>query len=74
MMQSTNHNQSSKRQHPRAPCTPEAWVPAAAEVLVDRGIDRVRVDVLAQELGMTRGRLYWHFKDREEFLSWVLHA
>jgi len=51
MMQSTNHNQSSKRQHPRAPCTPEAWVPAAAEVLVDRGIDRVRVDVLAQELG-----------------------
>ena len=43
-------------------------------MLVDQGIDRVRVDVLAQELGMTRGSFYWHFKDRKELLSGVLQA
>ncbi|MFM7971322.1 MAG: TetR/AcrR family transcriptional regulator [Betaproteobacteria bacterium] len=58
----------------RGTCTPETWVEAATEVLVDQGIDRVRVDVLAQELGMTRGSFYWHFKDREELLRRVLQA
>jgi AcrR family transcriptional regulator len=56
------------------PLTPEDWVEAATEVLVDRGIDHVRVDVLAGELGVTRGSFYWHFRDREELLRRVLAA
>lgn len=58
----------------RSPCTPDTWIDAATEVLVDQGVDRVRVDVLAQELGMTRGSFYWHFKDRDELLRRVLQA
>lgn len=58
----------------RSTCTPDTWIEAATEVLVDQGIDRVRVDVLAQELGMTRGSFYWHFKDREALLRGVLQA
>jgi AcrR family transcriptional regulator len=58
----------------RSTCTPDTWIEAATEVLVDQGIDRVRVDVLAQELGMTRGSFYWHFKDRDELLRRVLQA
>jgi AcrR family transcriptional regulator len=54
--------------------TPEAWVEAATEVLVDQGIDHVRVDVLAGELGVTRGSFYWHFRDREDLLRRVLAA
>jgi len=58
----------------RAPLTPEAWIDAATEVLVDQGIDHVRVDVLAGQLGVTRGSFYWHFRDREDLLRRVLRA
>jgi AcrR family transcriptional regulator len=58
----------------RANLTPETWIEAATEVLVDEGIDHVRVDVLAQQLGVTRGSFYWHFRDREELLRSVLAA
>jgi AcrR family transcriptional regulator len=58
----------------RATLTPEAWIEAATQVLVDSGIDHVRVDVLAQELGVTRGSFYWHFRDREDLLRRVLQA
>ena len=54
--------------------TPETWVVGATEMLVDKGIDSVRVDVLAKELRITRGSFYWHFKDREELLQSVLKA
>jgi AcrR family transcriptional regulator len=58
----------------RSALTREAWTDAATEVLVDQGIDHVRVDVLAKQLGVTRGSFYWHFRDREELLRSVLQA
>jgi len=58
----------------RAALTPERWTEAATEVLVDQGIDHVRVDVLAKQLQVTRGSFYWHFKDREDLLRTVLQA
>ena len=58
----------------RSTCTPETWTDAATEVLLNQGIDHVRVDLLAQELGMTRGSFYWHFKGRDELLRSVLQA
>jgi AcrR family transcriptional regulator len=56
----------------RPSLTREDWVDAATGVLVDEGIDHVRVDVLAQQLEVTRGSFYWHFRDREELLRGVL--
>ena len=58
----------------RETLTPERWIEAATEVLVDRGIDNVRVDVLATELEVTRGSFYWHFRDREDLLRQVLQS
>lgn len=58
----------------RTSLTPERWVAAATELLVDQGIESVRVDVLARALKVTRGSFYWHFKDREDLLSAVLQA
>jgi len=43
-------------------------------VLVDQGIDHVRVDVLAGQLQVTRGSFYWHFRDREALLRSVLQT
>jgi AcrR family transcriptional regulator len=59
---------------PREPLTPERWISAATAVLIDKGIDSVRVDVLARQLAVTRGSFYWHFKDREALLTSVLQA
>lgn len=56
----------------RGQMTREDWVDVATEVLVDQGIDHVRVDVLASGLGVTRGSFYWHFSDREDLLRQVL--
>lgn len=54
--------------------TPEHWIEAATNLLVDGGVDLVRVDVLAKQMGVTRGSFYWHFKDRGELLQRVLQA
>lgn len=58
----------------RQALTPESWIVAATTVLIDQGIDHVRVDLLASQLGVTRGSFYWHFRDREELLRRVLAA
>jgi AcrR family transcriptional regulator len=58
----------------RPTLTPDSWVEAATEVLIDQGIDHVRVDTLAGQLQVTRGSFYWHFRDREDLLRRVLQA
>jgi AcrR family transcriptional regulator len=58
----------------RSSLTPERWVDAATDVLVDQGIDSVRVDTLARALKVTRGSFYWHFRERDELLRAVLQA
>ena len=58
----------------REALTPDSWINIATEVLVNEGIDHVRIDVLADQLGVTRGSFYWHFRDREDLLRRVLQA
>lgn len=58
----------------RSTLVPEDWIAAATTLLAERGIDAVRVDVLAKQLGVTRGSFYWHFKDREDLLQRMLTA
>lgn len=54
--------------------TPAHWIEAATELLVDGGVDLVRVDVVARALEVTRGSFYWHFKDRDDLLARVLES
>ena len=51
---------------------PDAWTDAALDELATHGIDRVRVEVLAKRLGVTKGSFYWHFKDRDMLLGQML--
>ncbi len=39
------------------------WIDVALILLIDDGIDTVRITRLANMLGVTRGSFYWHFKD-----------
>src|SRR5690606_23931217 len=66
---STSANETGNN---RAQLSPGDWVEAALEVLVDKSIDSVRVDVLAKGLNVTRGSFYWHFKDRDALLRQLL--
>lgn len=50
----------------------EDWIAAAREALIKSGVDNVKVEKLAHQLGVTRGSFYWHFKSRNELLDAVL--
>ncbi len=49
-----------------------AWIKAAIASLAEHGRDGLRVEVLAKNLGVTKGSFYWHFKDRQDLLTAVL--
>ena len=51
----------------------KSWLDAALKALASGGIDKVRVESLAKNLGVTKGSFYWHFKDREQFLDELLN-
>ena len=44
----------------------ENWVDAALLLFAKKGIDAVRIEPLAQDLNVTKGSFYWHFKNRTE--------
>jgi AcrR family transcriptional regulator len=45
------------------------WVRAAARRLGQGGASAVVVEVLARDLGVTKGSFYWHFRDRPALLA-----
>lgn len=48
------------------------WLRAARLALLRGGVEAVRVEPLARDLGVTKGSFYWHFKDREHLLELLL--
>jgi AcrR family transcriptional regulator len=48
------------------------WVAAGLAALADGGVDRVRVEVVAERLGVTKGGFYRRFKDRRALLDAIL--
>lgn len=48
------------------------WLDAAFAAAVEHGFDGVRVLVLADTLGVTRGSFYWHFKDHADLIAALL--
>jgi AcrR family transcriptional regulator len=53
--------------------TPRAsWIDAGLRALGVGGPDAVRIETLAQALGVTKGGFYWHFEDRRALLDEML--
>jgi AcrR family transcriptional regulator len=50
------------------------WIDAGLRALAAGGPDAVRIEPLAQALGVTRGGFYWHFEDRRALLEELLDA
>ena len=49
--------------------TPDLWLDAAYDLLVEGGVEAVKVMPLADRLGLSRTSFYWHFADREALLA-----
>jgi AcrR family transcriptional regulator len=48
------------------------WIEEGLRALAAGGPDAVRIEPLAQALGVTRGGFYWHFDDRRALLDEML--
>ncbi|MFH8347760.1 TetR/AcrR family transcriptional regulator [Streptomyces sp. NPDC018045] len=49
-----------------------SWIAAGLRALTAGGVEAVRIESLAQALGVTRGGFYWHFADRQALLEDML--
>jgi AcrR family transcriptional regulator len=50
----------------------QAWLDAAYDILVESGVDAIRIVPLAKRLKLSRTSFYWFFKDREALLATLL--
>ncbi|WP_218048636.1 TetR/AcrR family transcriptional regulator [Curvivirga aplysinae] len=49
--------------------TKQEWLKAAQLMLINDGVERVKIDRLAKVLDVTRGGFYWFFKSRQDLLD-----
>jgi AcrR family transcriptional regulator len=50
------------------------WVAAGLDTLAEGGVDGVRIEVVAQRLGVTKGGFYRRFRDRRALLDAMLET
>ena len=60
-------DQGSERQLNR-----NAWLEQALHVLREEGIQGVRIERLARDLGVTKGSFYWHFDNLDDLRQSIL--
>jgi AcrR family transcriptional regulator len=52
----------------------DAWIEAGFAEIARSGVEGVRVEVLAKNLGVTKGGFYRRFKDRAALLEGMLQS
>ena len=50
----------------------DQWLETALDLLESGGVDNVRVERLAQKIGISKSGFYWHFRDRRDLLNHLL--
>lgn len=63
-----------KRTKEDACVTRQKIIDACYEIILEKGFDKMTRDDIAARLGMTRGAVNWHFKDKEELYLVTLNA
>jgi len=56
-----------------AAATREALLDAAEEVFLEKGVARTSLEQIARHAGMTRGAVYWHFKNKADLFQAMLN-
>jgi len=57
---------------PQRRVTRADWLRASRNALIAEGIERVKVAVIAEELGVARSSFYWYFTDRDQLTDALL--
>lgn len=52
--------------------SPDLWLDAAYQALIEGGVEAVKIQPLGKRLGLSRTSFYWFFKDRGELLGALL--
>ena len=52
--------------------TRDDWVREAFALLHERGVDGVKIVIIAERMGVTSGSFYWHFKGLPELMDCLL--
>ena len=50
------------------------WLDMALDILTHEGIEGVRIERLADRLGISKSGFYWHFRDRDDLYRQLLEA
>ena len=61
-----NLGETMRKTKEEAEKTREAILKAALRVFSDKGYAGTRLSDIAAEMGVTRGAIYWHFKDKQD--------
>ncbi len=59
----------ARRTKQDAQATREALLDAAERVFEQRGVSRTSLNHIAEAAGVTRGAVYWHFKDKSDLFN-----
>ncbi len=62
----------ARRTKAEAAATREALLDAAEEVFLDKGVARTSLEQIARHAGLTRGAVYWHFKNKADLFQAML--
>ncbi|WP_323751610.1 TetR family transcriptional regulator [Marinobacter sp.] len=52
-----------------AEATRESILDAAEQVFIDKGVARASLEQIATTAGVTRGAIYWHFRNKQDILD-----
>ena len=58
-----------RRTRAEAEATREALLDAAEQEFLERGVSRTSLEHIARRAGVTRGAIYWHFKDKSDLFA-----
>jgi TetR/AcrR family acrAB operon transcriptional repressor len=61
-----------RRTREEADRTRERLLDAAEQVFQRKGVSRTSLEDIAREAGLTRGALYWHFKDKGDIFAAIV--
>lgn len=50
----------------------QSWLDAGLRALAGEGVQGLRIMPIAEQLGVTKGSFYWHFKNLDEYQSALL--
>ena len=52
--------------------TRQDWLDTAMDMLIQHGVDRVKILTLAEKMGVSRSSFYWYFGSRQDLLDALL--